>query len=198
MFIVGLTGGISSGKSAVSDLFAQHGITIVDADLVAREVVEPGTKALAAIIEHFGENILQTDNSLDRATLRQRIFDHPEEKQWLEELLHPLIREQMAADLTAADSPYAILSAPLLIEGGLYQRCDRVLVVDVSEQLQISRTIARDNNDEQQVKSIIASQISREQRLQKAHDIIDNSGSLEDLQQQVETLHQQYLDYAKQ
>jgi dephospho-CoA kinase len=197
MYVVGLTGGIGSGKSAASDHFKQLGITIVDADYAAREVVKPGTPALQKIQQHFGDEIIQRDGKLDRGKLRQRIFASADEKQWLETLLHPLIRTQMETELQQAQSPYAILSAPLLIEGGLYQRCDRVLVVDIPETLQITRTANRDSNSEEQIKKIIGSQISRKERLQKADEILDNSGSLAELQQQVETLHTTYLNYAR-
>jgi dephospho-CoA kinase len=197
MYVVGLTGGIGSGKSAASDHFKQLGITIVDADYAAREVVKPGTSALQKIEQHFGDEIIQSNGKLDRGRLRQRIFASPDEKQWLETLLHPLIRTQMEMALQQAQSPYVILSAPLLIEGGLYQRCDRVLVVDIPETLQITRTANRDSNSEEQIKKIIGSQISRKERLQKADEILDNSGSLAELQQQVETLHTTYLNYAR-
>lgn len=198
MFIVGLTGGIGSGKSAATDYFQELGIDIVDADLVARTVVQPSTPALEQITQHFGSKILQENGELDRAALRQRIFSSPDEKQWLEDLLHPLIRETIEQELLAATSPYAILSAPLLIEGGLYKRCNRTLVIDAPETLQIERTRARDNNTDEQIQSIIQSQASREQRLQTADDVIDNSGALSDLKQQVSTLHKQYVEYARQ
>lgn len=198
MFIVGLTGGIGSGKSAATDYFQELGIDIVDADLVARTVVQPSTPALEQITQHFGSKILQENGELDRAALRQRIFSSPDEKQWLEDLLHPLIRETIEQELLAATSPYVILSAPLLVEGGLYKRCNRTLIIDVPETLQIERTHLRDNNTDEQIQRIIQSQASREQRLQAADDVIDNSGALSDLKQQVSTLHKQYLEYARQ
>jgi dephospho-CoA kinase len=198
MFVVGLTGGIGSGKSAASDFFEQQGIRVVDADVVAREVVEPGEAALNKIQEHFGNEVISADGQLNRAALRQIIFNKPEAKSWLESLLHPLIRQRMEQQLASAESPYAILSAPLLLEGELHHRCDRVLVIDIPEALQIERSCDRDQVSVSQIQAIIGSQISREHRLQKADDVIDNSGSLEDLQQQVEALHQQYLNYAKQ
>jgi len=198
MFVVGLTGGIGSGKSAATDYFQELGINIVDADLTARSVVQQGTPALEKITQHFGSKILQKSGELDRAALRQRIFSAPEEKQWLEALLHPLIRKTMEHELKAATSPYVILSAPLLIEGGLHKRCNRTLVIDIPETLQIERTRVRDNNTNEQIQNIIHSQISREQRLQATDDVIDNSGSLSDLRQQITTLHKQYLEYARQ
>lgn len=198
MFVVGLTGGIGSGKSAATDYFQELGVDIVDADLAARTVVQSGTPALEKITQHFGLTILQESGELDRAALRQRIFSSPDEKQWLEGLLHPLIRETIEKELQAATSPYVILSAPLLIEGGLYKRCNRILVIDVSVTLQIKRTRARDNNTDEQIQSIIQNQASREQRLQVADDVIDNNGALSDLKQQIFKLHKQYLKYARQ
>ena len=175
MFIVGLTGGIGSGKTAVSDHLQSLGIDIVDADIASRTVVEPGQPALAKIAEHFGDDILLADQSLDRAALRQKIFSNPDDKQWLEALLHPLIAEEISYQLAKAQSPYAIFVSPLLLEAGQDAICDRILVVDVPEELQIARTTTRDNNDEAQVKRIIASQASRQQRLEKADDIIENT-----------------------
>lgn len=198
MFIVGLTGGIGSGKSAATDYFQELGIDIVDADLIARTVVQPGTSTLEQITQHFGSKILQENGELDRAALRQRIFSSSDEKQWLEGLLHPLIRETIEQKLLAATSPYVILSAPLLIEGGLYKRCNRTLIIDVPETLQVERTRARDNNTDEQVQRIIQSQTSREQRLKAADDVINNSGTLSDLKRQVSTLNKQYLEYARQ
>lgn len=198
MFIVGLTGGIGSGKSAVAQAFREHGITVVDADQVAREVVEPGEPALAAIHEHFGDGILQADGSLDRAALRARVFQSPEERQWLEQQLHPAIRERMWEKLRAATSPYAILEAPLLLEGGQNALVQRVLVVDVPEDMQVARACQRDANSEAQIRAIMAAQISREARRAAAHDIIDNSGTLADLAPQVDALHARYLILAQQ
>lgn len=191
--IIGLTGGIGSGKTAVSDRFAHLDITIIDADIASRIVVEAQKPALKAISDHFGENILLANGELDRAQLRARIFQHPEEKQWLESLLHPLIREEIIQQLQRAVSPYAILVSPLLFESKQDQLCDRTLIVDVPEQTQINRTAARDNNDVEQIKRIIASQISRKERLSKADDIIENTQSYEHLDQQISQLHQRYL-----
>lgn len=198
MFVVGVTGGIGSGKTTATDYFASLGVDIVDADVASRVVVEPGRPALKAICEHFGPDILQADGTLDRAALRQRIFADSEEKQWLENLLHPLIGEEIRQSLENALSPYAILVSPLLIEGGQYTNCDRVLVIDVPETLQLSRTVERDNNDPEQVQRIIEAQASRRQRLDKADDIIENTGSVEDLHKQIELLHRQYLHMASQ
>lgn len=192
-WILGLTGGIGSGKSAAAAHFIQLGIDLVNADQAARWVVEPGRPALAQIAEHFGADILQADGSLDRAALRARIFQDAGERRWLERLLHPLIRQEIIEVLARATSPYAILESPLLIESGQSQLCQRVLVIDVPEAVQISRTVSRDGNDEAQVRAIIAAQASREERLAKADDVIVNDRDLAWLQQEVERLHRFYL-----
>jgi dephospho-CoA kinase len=197
MFVVGLTGGIGSGKTAVSNRFAALGIDIVDADVVARVVVEPGTPALAQIREHFGADILQADGGLDRAKLRSVVFADAQEKHWLEQLLHPLIAAEVSRQLQAATSPYALFVSPLLIEAGQIDFCDRVVVVDAPEVAQLSRTTARDNNTEAQVKSIMGAQLSRNERLASASDVIDNSGSLEQLDQAVDALHHTFLALAR-
>lgn len=196
MFVVGITGGIGSGKSAVSDRFEALGIRVVDADLASRWVVEPGRPALARIAEHFGDDVLAGDGSLDRAALRRLVFAAPEERRWLETLLHPLIADEIRAALAAAQSPYAILVSPLLIESGQTEFVDRVLVVDVPEAVQIERTMARDDNDEAQVRSIIAAQIDRASRLARADDVIENDGGLDALDEQVAELHRHYLELA--
>lgn len=197
-YIVGLTGGIGSGKTAVSDCFAALGIVIVDADVAARTVVEPGTEALRAIRAHFGDGILLADGTLDRAALRQRVFSTPDDKRWLESLLHPLIGTQIMKEISEARSPYVLFVSPLLVESGMNAICQRVLVVDVPESVQVARTMSRDNNSQQQVEAIISSQASREARLAKADDVLENTGSLADLQQQVGTLHARYLQLARQ
>lgn len=193
VFIVGLTGGIGSGKTAVSDRFAKLGIKIVDADVCARVVVEPGRPALAQIVDHFGPEVLQADGSLDRARLRQIVFANEAERKWLESLLHPLIFEEMWSQLQSANSPYAILVSPLLVEAGQNAICQRILVVDVPEDVQLARTMARDANSAEQVKAMMASQASRDARLAKADDVITNDSSLESLWQQVDQMHQRYL-----
>ena len=192
-WILGLTGGIGSGKSAAAAHFIQLGIDLVNADQAARWVVEPGRPALAQIAEHFGADILQADGSLDRAALRARIFQDAGERRWLERLLHPLIRQEIIEVLARATSPYAILESPLLIESGQSQLCQRVLVIDVPEAVQISRTVSRDGNDEAQVRAIMAAQASRSERLAKADDVIVNDRDLAWLQQEVERLHRFYL-----
>ena len=191
-FIVGLTGGIGSGKSAVTGIFAEFGIVIVDADIAAREVVVKGSSALQQIADRHGDGILNNEGALDRAQLRKIIFSNPAEKDWLEALLHPLIGETIDSQLAQANSTYAILVSPLLIEAKQFDRCQRILVVDVPEELQINRTMARDNNDVEQVKRIIASQLSRNKRLDYADDVIENTDTLASLRQRVEELHTQY------
>ena len=197
MFILGLTGGIGSGKSAVTSRFESLGINVVDADLAARVVVEPGRPALVAIAEHFGEDILLPDGALDRASLRQKVFADEQERLWLEQLTHPLIGQEILEQLQAATSPYAILASPLLLETSQKELVDLVVVVDVPEEVQLSRTMARDSNDEAQVRRIMAAQISREKRLEGADIVIDNSGSLDELDAVVEELHKEFLQRAE-
>lgn len=196
MFVVGITGGIGSGKTTATDYFKQLGIDIVDADIASRVVVAPGKPALNAIADHFGPDILLGDGQLDRAALRTRIFSNPTEKAWLESLLHPLIAEQICDSLERVKSPYAIFVSPLLVEGHQGSLCDRILVVDVPEELQIARTVERDSNDRAQVERIVAAQASRQQRLAKASDIITNTGSIDQLHRQIEQCHQRYLQLA--
>lgn len=197
--IVGLTGGIGSGKTTIADMFHQEfGIDIIDADIVAREVVEPKTEGLQAIIEHFGEDILTPLGTLDRAELRQKIFSNPDQKQWLNNLLHPLIRQRIDLLLSQTTSPYALLVVPLLIESGWQKDIDRLLVVDVFPETQIQRTSQRDQVSDDQVKAILASQVTREQRLLLADDVIDNNSKLNSesklkLLNQVTELHKKYL-----
>lgn len=192
-FILGLTGGIGSGKSTVANLFAALGIDIVDADIVAREVVAIGSLALNAIVEYFGQSILLDNGELDRAALRQQIFDNPEQRRWLNNLLHPLIRQKMFTDLEKTTSAYAILVAPLLFENELDRQVSKNLVVDIAPELQLLRTSARDNTDAAQIAKIVASQMSREQRLSKADYIIENNSDLAHLRQAVDKLHQAIL-----
>jgi len=196
MYVIGLTGGIGSGKTAVSNRFKQLGIAIVDADVVSREIVEPGKPALKAIKNFFGPSVMLPDGSLNRAAMRQRVFADRAEKEWLEELLHPLIGSEIDRQLKSAKSPYAILVSPLLLETNQSNLCQRILIVDVSEDTQIERASARDNNDPTLIKSIIATQMKRQQRLSFADDIINNEGSVESLYHQVDTLHDMYVDLA--
>ncbi len=197
MFIVGLTGGIGSGKTAVSDTFKSLGVDIIDADVASRIVVEKGQPALRQIAEHFGKDILQEDGTLDRALLREKVFAEPKEREWLEKLLHPLIYQTLNRLLSEASSEYAILVSPLLVETGQNKLTQRILVVDVPEQLQIERAVARDNNNEQQVRAIIAAQADRNQRLAYADDVITNDQDISFLHAEVKKLHLQYLQMAK-
>ncbi len=192
-WILGLTGGIGSGKSAAAEHFAALGVHVVDADHAARWVVEPGRPALSQIAEHFGEQVLQADGQLNRGALRALIFSDPEQRRWLEALLHPLIREAIADNLAQAQSPYAILVSPLLIESGQYITTQRVLVIDVPQALQIQRTLKRDNTSEEQVHAILKVQASREERLRHADDVLTNDRDLEALKTEVERLHDFYL-----
>jgi len=196
-YIIGLTGGIGSGKTTIANMFADHNITLVDADIIARNVVAIGSSALTHISQHFGENFIQTDGQLDRALLRKQIFSNDADKLWLNNLLHPLIRKQLIAQMQAAKSAYCLLVAPLLIENNLTTLVNRVLVIDVSETTQINRTTARDNNSVAQVKAIIASQASRKVKQEYADDLLNNdSDSLEELKDAVVKLHQHYLTLA--
>lgn len=192
MLIIGLTGGIGSGKSTVAKLFSDLGIEILDADEFSRRVVQPGTPGLTAIVSHFGEAILNANKELDRRKLRDKIFQQPEERQWLEHLLHPLIRQAMRERLTEVKSPYCIMMIPLLIESKPNELINRVLVVDAPEELQIKRAIARDQISRTECEAIMKSQAMRQQRLAFADDVIDNSKDLDYLKQQVEKLHARY------
>lgn len=193
MLVIGVTGGIGSGKSAVTRCFEQRGITVVDADVVSRVVVEPGRPALNAIAQHFGADIIQTDGTLDRAALRVHVFADETERLWLERLTHPLIGQEILDQISASRSPYTILSSPLLLDTTQKALVDCVVVVDVPEQLQLQRTVQRDNNDEAQVKRIMAAQMARKDRLALADIVIENTGSLELLDSKVETLHKAFL-----
>lgn len=196
MFVVGLTGGIGSGKSTVAQLFQEHGIFVIDADDVSREVVEPGEPALDAIREHFGDAILQHDGTLDRAALRQRVFSDDSERQWLEALLHPRIAERLKHHLAESNAPYQMLASPLLLETDQYRLCQHIVVVDVSHETQIQRTMARDTNDRDQVERIIAAQMPREERLKAAGATINNDQPIEQVRTEVAGLHQHLLAMA--
>jgi dephospho-CoA kinase len=191
--IVGITGGIGSGKSAVTSMLEKRGISVVDADLAARIIVEPGKPALRAIAQHFGDEILLSDGSLDRPALRSRVFSDDAERRWLEQLTHPLIGEEILRQLQASNSPYTVLSSPLLLETQQKELANYIVVVDVSEDTQIARTVARDDNDEAQVKKIMAAQMGRHDRLAQADTVIDNSKSLSELELEVGKLHESLL-----
>lgn len=199
MYIVAITGGIGSGKTTVANLFGELGIDIIDADVIAREVVEPGTPALAAITQHFGVGVLDEEGALDRRKLRDRVFREPDAKGWLNALLHPLIRQEMQRQCAEAHSPYCLLVVPLLVENRLTAMANRVLVVDVDEETQITRTCRRDGVSREQARAIVTAQASRMARLAAADDIIENrDGSPELLRGRILALHQTYLTFATQ
>ena len=191
--VVGVTGGIGSGKSEATRRFEALGITVVDADVAARIIVEQGGSALAAIADHFGSDIIAADGTLDRAALRQRIFADDAERHWLERLTHPLIGEEIRHQLDASRSDYSILSSPLLLETQQKNLVDCVVVVDVPEDVQLERATARDANSEDQIRRIMAAQMSREQRLEMADIVIDNSKPLAELDEIVSELHKEFL-----
>ena len=191
--IIGLTGGIGSGKTAVSDSFEALGIDVVDADLASRVVVQKGKPCLLKIAQHFGEDILTKEAELDRAKLREIIFKSEEEKNWLESLLHPAIANQIQDELNASKSPYTILVSPLLLETNQKDFCSKVLLVDVPVETQVERTLKRDGVSKEQVQAIINSQISRNDRLNLADEVIVNDGTLEDLEIAVKILHEKFL-----
>ena len=196
-WVLGLTGGIGCGKTAVSNMLAELGITIVDADIIARQVVEPGTEGLNAIVKHFGTDILNEHGALNRSELRARIFSNAEQKAWLNALLHPLIRTKLITDLKNAQSDYVVLVAPLLFENELDSYCNRTLLIDVPVEIQITRTTKRDNISTEQAKQIIDAQMSREQKQHKADDILNNNRNLNDVKQDLLELHKYYLQQAK-
>lgn len=201
MLTIGLTGGIGSGKSTVAALFAEKSIAIIDADEIARELTQPNTPALQEIITYFGESILiPTTHILDRLQLRHLIFSDPEKKEWLENLLHPLIRDKLKKRILQATSLYCIAVIPLLLESAEKNPntlVDRILVVNTSEALQIKRTQARDNLPLAIIKNIIQSQINQTKRLQQADDIIQNTGDKRNLISQIDKFHEFYLSLAR-
>ena len=193
---IGLSGGIASGKSTVAQLFIELGITVIDADLIAREVVLPGSPGLAGVVDIFGPGVLASDGSLDRKLLRNIIFSNDEKKSQLNALLHPMIGQSMLQRSNAATGPYHLLDIPLLVEGNWAERLDRVLIVDCSIETQVSRLCTRDGETPESAMRIINSQISREARVAMADDVIDNDGPPEALSPQVYRLHQCYLELA--
>ncbi|MGH8495312.1 MAG: dephospho-CoA kinase [Gammaproteobacteria bacterium] len=194
---VGLTGGITCGKSLVADAFAAHGVPVIDTDFIAREVVHPGSPALARIVGEFGDGILDDAGALDRGRLRARVFDVPADRLRLEAILHPAIIEEMNRRAADVRAPYVVLVIPLLVETGYDTEVDRVLVVDCTEDAQIERLMTRDGESEAGARRILAAQVSREDRLAAADDIIDNSGSKEMARAAVALLHERYLELAR-
>lgn len=200
MYRVGLTGGIASGKTTVSQLFAALGVPIIDSDEIARDIVAPGTAALAAIVGRFGRELLQPDGQLDRRRLRELVFGDATARRDLEAITHPAIRAEMDRRSARAGGDYQILAIPLLVEGGAArarERVERILVVDCPEALQIRRVMARDRSTEAAARAVLAAQASRETRLAAADDVIVNHGDLADLRRQVEALHTQYRNAAR-
>lgn len=196
--VVGLTGGIASGKTTVTNLFqSEYKIDVVDADIIARQVVEKGSDGLKAITEHFGEEILSSDKTLDRSKLRALIFQDPEQKRWLDNLMHPLIRIEMQRQLAQVSSAYALLVIPLMVENNLQSLADKVIVVDVDEKTQIERTRLRDKVNTAQVKAIIESQANRQERLAIADYVIKNSTRNHKLLPQIAELHQIFIEMCK-
>ena len=197
-YTVALTGGIGSGKSTVADEFAHLGVTVIDADIIARQVVEPGTPALLAIAERFGPQMINDDGCLNRRRLRERIFAHSEDKAWLNALLHPLIQQETRCQMQVSTSPYLLWVVPLLVENRLTDKADRVLVVDVPKETQIERTMRRDGVSREHAEHILAAQATREQRLAAADDVIENMGSADAVASHVARLHDKYLMLASQ
>ena len=193
MLRVGITGGIGSGKTALTDWLAGKGIVIVDADLASRTIVAPGQPALREIVDTFGSEYLQHDGQLDRAALRALVFSDEEKRRQLERITHPRIREELARQMDSADSTYVVLSSPLLLESGQSTMVDLSVVVDVPEDTQIQRTMARDHNSRELVEGIMTAQLDRDTRISRADIVIDNSGSLEALHERGEILHQTLL-----
>ena len=194
MLCVALTGGIGSGKSTAANVFRKLNVPVIDADIIARQVVLPGTDALKKIAEHYGKNILQLNGHLDRRELRKRIFSKPASRKWLESLLHPLILDEMKLALDCITSPYCIFVIPLITRDKQYNFIDRILVIDTPEEIQVERTKYRDkNSSKEEIEAIIKSQISRSDRLKLADDVITNNGTMTALKDKIKALHQQYL-----
>ena len=195
--IIGLTGGIASGKSTVADFFAALGVPIVDTDKIAREIVVPGQPALDEIRQAFGADIITENGSLDRALLRKIVFADEARRLELERILHPRIRDAAWAQAAAATAPYVIVVVPLLFDSPMRQAMTRILVVDCAAETQLRRLTARDNESEEQARHIIAAQASREERLSIADDVIDSEASLADTRAAVAALHRFYLELAE-
>ena len=194
--LIGLTGGIASGKSTVAQRFMDLGVPVIDADVAAREVVAPGKPGLQQVIDRFGSRVVAENGELDRRALREIVFSDPDARRDLEAILHPLIRAEMDRRAAVAVGPYIVMAIPLLIEGGSRDRVDRMLVVDVDEAVQLQRVMARDHCSAEQAQAILASQAPRSARLAAADDVLPNGGTVTELRQAVDALHQQYLRLA--
>jgi dephospho-CoA kinase len=197
MLVIGLTGGIGSGKTSVAQLFAQHNVPIIDADLVARDVTMPDKPGFTSIVNHFGPDIVLANGSLDRAKLRHLIFKDSKQRLWLEKTLHPKIRENMEQQISRLTSPYCIAVIPLLLEVEFFSFINRILVIDATEDQQIQRVMLRDKALKEDVEAILNNQANRQDRCAKAHDVIINDGNLADLLPQVEKLHEFYLSLGR-
>ncbi|WP_456373294.1 dephospho-CoA kinase [Thiolapillus sp.] len=193
---IGLTGGIASGKSTVADQFAALGAEVIDADRISRELVAPGSPLLREIADRLGEQFIREDGSLDRTGLREQVFRHPEARRTLEGILHPAIRREMLSRAEHSASPYVVLVIPLLVETGQHDLVDRILVVDVPEETQLQRLCARDHTTMEQARQILGAQVSRQERLAVADDIVHNAGAIEELEPVVARLHRDYLALA--
>lgn len=196
MLRIGLTGGIGSGKSTIAALFAEHGVPVIDADVIAHQLTLPGTSTTTQVLQEFGSDIVDTNGGIDRRRLAQRIFNDRNERARLERILHPQIRTEMLRRQENLDAPYCLLVIPLLFEAGQKDLVDRVLVADVDESTQITRIAARDGRSESEIRAILSSQTDRAQRLRMADDCITNTGDLAELKAKVETLHRKYLALA--
>lgn len=197
MLRIGLTGGIASGKSTVADFFAELGAAIIDTDVIAREVVVPGSPALGEIREQFGDGVIRADGTLDRGEMRRIVFADNARRHALESILHPRIRDETLRQADVAEGPYQIIVVPLLVDSPFQEFVDRILVVDCNPDEQLERLLQRDVGDMRQAKRIIAAQASRDERLAIADDVIDNSGALAETRERVEQLHRYYLQLAE-
>ena len=191
--IVGLTGGIGSGKSAAANFFQNEGITVIDADGLSREVIEEGTPGFVSIVEYFGSKIIDSDGSINRAHLRKEVFDDDKKKKLLESIIHPLVRELMVKKIAASKSPYSIVMVPLIFETNSMSNYNRILVIDCDPKIQLERAMLRDNNSKAQIQKIMDSQCSREERISIANDIIPNNDTLENLKIRSIAMHKFYL-----
>ncbi len=196
MLLIGLTGGIGSGKTVVSDAFQRHGVPVIDTDILARELVKPGQPALAEIIATFGPASLDASGALDRSYLRQTVFADPAQRKRLEAILHPRIRQALAERLVTLTASYCLVVVPLLTETAMAGLFHRILVIDIPENVQVQRVMARDHVDEAHAQRILSAQATQAQRLALAHEVLDNSGSLKSMEDQVTALHQRYLALA--